>query len=44
MYVKFSDVAGASAALRVMNGRWFGNRQVQAVYQFAAVYNQHFEL
>ena len=44
VYVKFSDVAGASAALRVMNGRWFGNRQVQAVYQFAAVYNQHFEL
>ena len=42
VYVKFADAAGAAAAHKVMDGRWFGNRTLQATYQFTALFVQHF--
>ena len=42
VYVKFENVAGASAAKQALHARWFAGRMIAAEFQFTAVYNQHF--
>jgi RNA-binding protein 23/39 len=44
VYLKFADEAAAVAAQKVLHGRWYSNKQIIATYQFAQLYNKHFNL
>lgn len=42
VYVKFDNVKGGENAVRGLNGRWFGGKQLTASYVVDAVYNMIF--
>ncbi|GMH41513.1 hypothetical protein BSKO_09423 [Bryopsis sp. KO-2023] len=44
VYVKFAKTEGSVASQRALHGRWFAGRQIVAEYQFAQVYNSHFDV
>mmetsp|Transcript_33646 Transcript_33646/g.95156 ORF Transcript_33646/g.95156 Transcript_33646/m.95156 type:complete len:532 (+) Transcript_33646:298-1893(+) len=43
VYLKFATVDAAQKAQSALNGRWFAGREVIAEFQFASVYDAHFQ-
>eukprot|EP00879_Flechtneria_rotunda_P013674 GHRR01014284.1.p1 GENE.GHRR01014284.1~~GHRR01014284.1.p1 ORF type:complete len:341 (+),score=135.00 GHRR01014284.1:1149-2171(+) len=44
VYLKFATTEAAQAAHKVLHGRYYNGRMIQAAYQFVQTYNQHFGL
>ncbi|KAL0095431.1 hypothetical protein F4703DRAFT_1070305 [Phycomyces blakesleeanus] len=44
IFVKFGTVDAAERAVKALNGRWFGGRQITAAFVSEAIYNAKFSL